>query len=138
MRDGVRGQALRYLVIGGLNTLVTYALFIGLGLVMDPGIAFTIAFLAGLVWVVFGSSRLVFRAAHSPLRLLAFAGFYLLVYAIGRLIVELIGPSDAISLALTSLAVLIVTTPVSFLGGRYIFTPTPASAPTAADQHDGA
>lgn len=128
---------MRYLVVGGLNTLITYAIFIGLGLVMDPGLAFTIAFLIGLVWVVLGSSRIVFRAARSPVKLLLFAAFYLFVYAIGRIIVELINPSDALSLTLTSLVVLVVTTPISFLGGRLIFSRVLSSS-TPADNRDGA
>lgn len=119
--DGLRGQALRYLVIGGLNTLITYVIFIGLGLFLEAWIAYTLAFLVGLLWVVFGSSRLVFRASHSRARLLLFAVLYLVLYGLGRLLITWMDPSDGVALALTSLVILVVTTPLSFLGGRYLF-----------------
>ena len=124
----MKGQALRYLIVGGVNTLATYALFIVLGMVIDPGLAFTIAFLAGLIWVVFGSSRIVFRSKNSPKKLVMFAAFYLLTYGLGRLIVELIDPVGVLQLGLTSLAVLVVTTPLSFFAGRFIFGTTPSSS----------
>jgi len=123
----MKGQALRYLIVGGVNTLATYVIFILLGTVIDAGLAFTIAFLAGLVWVVFGSSRIVFKAKNSPKKLVMFGAFYLLVYGVGRIIVELIDPVGLLELGLTSLAVLVVTTPLSFFAGRLIFRSPPAS-----------
>lgn len=129
-RDSLRGQAIRYLIIGGLNTLVSYAVFIGLGLFIPAGVAYTIAYVIGLAWVVFGSSRFVFGGGHSARRLILFTGWYLLVYAAGQLVVQLIAPADFVSLLITSGIILLVTTPLSFIGGRYIFRP-PAPDPEA-------
>jgi len=132
--NGLGGQALRYLVVGGVNTLSTYLIFIILGLFIDPAVAFTIAFFAGLIWVVFGSSKLVFRATNSPVRLILFAASYLVIYGIGRLIVELVNPSGLIALGLTSLIILAVSTPLSFLAGRFIFSE--AKGKGAQDSYD--
>jgi putative flippase GtrA len=120
-RRRLSGQALRYLAVGAANTLVTYAVFIGLGLVIPAWIAYTVAFLLGLLWVVFGTSRIVFRMKGSPLRLVAFAAWYLLLYGCGQLVIALIHPHGLVQLLITSGAVLIVTTPLAFLGGRFIF-----------------
>jgi putative flippase GtrA len=119
----LNSQLLRFLIVGGTNTLITYAIFVALGLIIDPGIAFTIAFVIGLVWVTAGSSRFVFRGATSARRIAIFLGWYLFIYAIGRLIVHLLDPQGVTALLLTSLAVLVVTTPLTFIGGRLIFTP---------------
>lgn len=119
--DSVRRQALKFLVVGGANTLVTYVIFILLGLLMPPSLAYTIAFAAGLAWVVFGSSRFVFKGNHGARRLLLFAAWYLVIYAIGRVIIHFIAPVDFVGLLLASLAVLVVTTPLTFIGGRYVF-----------------
>jgi putative flippase GtrA len=116
----MRGQVLRLLLDGGANTLATYAVFFVLGLFIPAWIAYTIAFAIGLVWVVFGSSRYVFRGQHGARRLLSFAAWYLVIYAIGRVVIALIAPVDAASLALASVAVLAVTTPLTFVGGRLI------------------
>jgi putative flippase GtrA len=126
-------QLFRFLVVGGSNTLITYAIFVALGLVIDPGLAFTIAFVVGLVWVTFGSSRFVFRGGSSLKRIVVFLGWYLFIYAIGRLIVHFIDPQGIAALLLTSLAVLIVTTPLTFIGGRLIFRPL-TDTPTTSDK----
>ena len=131
--NGMRGQALRFLLVGGANTLATYAIFIVLGLFMPAWIAYTIAFAIGLAWVVFGSSKFVFRGEHGRRRLLLFAGWYLIIYAVGRVIIALIAPADFVDLAITSLAVLVVTTPLTFVGGRFIFaSKNDPSPPTAS------
>jgi len=124
--NGMRRQALRFLLVGGANTLATYAIFIALGLFMPAWLAYTIAFAIGLAWVVFGSSRYVFKGEHGKRKLLMFAGWYLVVYAVGRVVIALIAPVDFVSLAITSLAVLVVTTPLTFLGGRLILAPRSA------------
>lgn len=127
----MKGQILRFLLVGGANTLLTYAVFIGLGLIIPPGVAYTIAFALGLAWVVFGSSRVVFRARMNWKRLVSFAAWYLLVYGVGQLVVQLVDPTDFMSLAVTSLIVLVATTPLTFIGGRLIFKGDSGADPVA-------
>jgi putative flippase GtrA len=122
-KSEMRGQILRFLIVGGANTLATYAVFIVLGLFMPAWIAYTIAFALGLAWVVFGSSRFVFKGEHGGRRLLLFAGWYLVVYAVGRIVIAVIAPVEFVELAVASLAVLVATTPLTFLGGRLILSP---------------
>lgn len=119
----MRTQILRFLIVGGANTLATYAIFIILGLFIPAWIAYTVAFALGLVWVVFGSSRFVFKGDHGRRRLLLFAGWYLAVYAVGRIVIALIAPVEFTELGVASLAVLVATTPLTFLGGRLILSP---------------
>lgn len=118
-------QAIRFIFVGLANTLVTYVIFFALGLVMEPWIAYTIAFFVGLLWVVFGSSRIVFKAETSPVRLVKFAAWYLAVFSVGQLVVYFTKPEGPLGLAITSIAVLLVTTPLGFLGGRLIFRARP-------------
>ena len=51
----LRQQVVRFLAVGVVNTVATYALFVGLGLVMSAALAYTIAFALGLCWVAFGT-----------------------------------------------------------------------------------
>lgn len=121
------GQVIRFLIVGGANTLITYAIFVGLGLVIAPWLAYTIAFVLGLLWVSFGSARIVFRSKVSARKLGLFCGWYLLIFGVGQLVIRLVNPSDFVSLTVTSLIVLICTTPLTFIGGKYLFRPTPVS-----------
>jgi putative flippase GtrA len=130
--NSLRRQAVRFLVVGGLNTLATYAVFIVLGLFMPAWIAYTIAFAAGIAWVVLGSSKFVYKGDHSARRLAVFAGWYIVIYAIGRVIIHLLSPVGFVDLAIASVLVLVVTTPLNFIGGRFIFAPrTPPVADAA-------
>jgi len=115
-------QVARFLIVGGTNTLFTYVVFAGLGLLIDPWLAYTIAFTLGLLWTSFASSRFVFRVRFSPTRTLLFLGAYLVIYSIGLVIVRLIDPQTFVDLLITSLIILITTTPLVFLVGRLIFT----------------
>lgn len=123
-------QLVKFIIVGGTNTLLTYAVFVGLGLLIEPWIAYTIAFAIGLVWTSIGSSRLVFGADFSLSRLLLFAGSYLVIYGIGRVIIALVDPKSLNALLVTSLIVLVSTTPLVFIIGRFIFSsPRPKSVP---------
>lgn len=127
-----RGQALRFLVVGGLNTLITYAIFIGLGLIIEPWIAYTIAFAAGLIWTSIGSSKFVFRAVFAWRRIAVFIACYLVVWGIGQLVILLISPTGVGELLVTSLIVLVATTPLIFLIGRFVFA-RPSRSPSTTE-----
>jgi putative flippase GtrA len=119
------GQILRFLIVGGSNTLVTYAVFVVLGLFIPPWIAYTIAFAIGLVWVALGSSRFVFQAQFSLKRVTLFIACNLVVYGLGQIVIRLVQPHGLLELVLTSLLVLVVTAPLTFVIGRYIFNRPP-------------
>jgi len=131
----LENSLVRFLVVGGINTLVTYAIFVGLGLVIPPSIAYLVAFVLGLAWVVFGSSRFVFRASGGgPGRLVAFAALYLIVLGLGQLVIHLVKPDGFWPLVLTSVIVIAITTPLNYLGGRFIFRGQ--SDPAAHDKEE--
>ena len=117
----------RFLVVGLANTAVTYAIFVVLGLLIAPEAAYTIAFLVGLLWVSLGTSRFVFRSRGRPWRIVSFAAVYLVMYAIGRVLVEVLAPGDLVSLVVTSIAIIAVTTPLAYLAGLFIFRAEPES-----------
>ena len=133
--DSLSRQVVRFLVVGGLNTLITYAIFIALGLIIPPWLAYAIAFAVGLAWVTFGSSRIVFRAQTRFLSLALFCAWYLMVFGVGQLIIRLVDPQDFPGLLLASAIVLVFTTPLTFLGGKLLFTPQ-GSHPSASESRD--
>lgn len=126
-------QVIRFLIVGGVNTLATFAIFFALALLIPVDIAYTVAFLAGLAWVVVGSSRLVFGGRHSLVRLVGFALAYLGIYLVGRLLIWIINPDEPLGLALLTLALIVVTTPLSFMAGRLILTRRPDAPPHTKD-----
>lgn len=115
-------QILRFLLVGGINTVATYTVFFALALVLPVEIAYTIAFVVGLAWVVLGSSRVVFGGRHSVLRLTLFAVAYIVIYLVGRLVIAVVDPQDQTGLMFLTLALIAATAPLSFLAGKLILT----------------
>ena len=128
----LRQQGWRFLVLGGSNTLVTFVLLAVLAHFIDHAFAYTIAFAAGLAYTTALTGRFVFSAAGSRAKTAAFAAWYLGVYAVGLLVVWLVDRNGDHSGVAVALAVVVVTAPLGFLGGRLIYHRTsslPGSGP---------
>lgn len=122
-------QSWRFLLVGGANTVVTAALMAALSLIIDPRLAYTVVYLAGLAFTTVMSSRYIFSASGSWPRMAAFVAWYLAVYAVGLAVVRLLDGGYDWSPIPIALATVAVTAPLSFIGGRLIFASAPCSAP---------
>jgi putative flippase GtrA len=122
-RAAERRRLTRFLLVGGSNTALTYALFVLLSQVIDQLLAYTTVFVAGVVYSVLLTGSFVFGARRRLSTSLAYAGSYLLVYGIGVLVLQLMMSAGVERAALTGLAVLSVTAPLNYLGGRLLFRP---------------
>lgn len=123
------GQALRFLVVGGTNTILTYVLLVGLALIIPFPAAYAIAFAVGLAWTLYATRRFVFRSTARWRVLAVYLGWYLLVFGVGQLVIHLLNPHGFWPVVWTSLVILLVTTPLTFLGGRLIFSRGSVTAP---------
>jgi putative flippase GtrA len=132
--DHVR-QALRFLLVGGLNTIVTVVLLAVLARLIDPALAYSIVYAAGLVFTTVMTNQYVFSADRSWPRMAAFVAWYLAVYGVGMTVVQVLDSAHQWSSVVLALATVAVTAPLSFLGGRLIFAP--ARRPTPAQEVSG-
>lgn len=110
---------LRFLLVGGLNTLATGLLVALLSLVMPGWIAFTIAFAIGLVFSVFMTGRWVFQAETTLSRALTFAAAYAVIYLCGLGLVQILTLLNMP--AMFNGLTVFVTAPLGFLAGKYVF-----------------
>lgn len=112
-------SAWRFLLVGGINTLVTTALLIGLSYLIAGWLAYTIVFIAGLVFSTVMAARWVFTNDGSRRAALIYALSYLAIYFVGLAAIAVIqalhGPEF-----LNGLSV-VVTAPLGFLAGRIVF-----------------
>lgn len=114
----MRGQLIRFALLGGLNTAVTGALIALLAQVMHPQLAYTVAFLVGLSANALLTGPLVFGVSSTRAQRLTYTAWYLGTYLVGLLVLEVSGAERGS--ALSGLVVL-VTAPLGFLGGRFVF-----------------
>ena len=117
--DSTRGQLVRFLIAGAANTALTGGALALLATVMNPAIAYTIVFVAGIALGAVLAGRFVFRQRLTLRNVVAYVLLYLAVYLVGLLVVRSLHAAGAPEWA-TGLVVL-VTAPLSFLGARIVF-----------------
>jgi putative flippase GtrA len=116
-------EVLRFLLVGGSNTLVTLVLFVVLQRWLSPGAAYTVVFALGLAYTTALTATVVFGSRLTWRRAAVFAGWYLLVYAVGLGVVQLMDAVGEPSSLTTAVVTIAVTAPLNFLGGRLLFSP---------------
>jgi len=120
-RGSTGGQVARFLVLGGTNTVVTGAIFLGLSGLVAPAIAYTTAFVIGVAFALTVTPRFVFSERTSTNRRAIYGAWYLLVYLVGLGVVYL--AHDVFGLdRWVIVAVTVPTTAIlGFIGARRLF-----------------
>jgi putative flippase GtrA len=113
-------EFLRFVGVGVANTAATYALFLGLNLVLHYQVAYGIAYATGVAISYALNTRWVFRRKGDWVGLLAFPLVYLVPYAINLVLlhalVELWGVSEWLAPAI----VIVVSVPITFVLARLL------------------
>lgn len=121
------GQLVRFLLVGGANTLLTYLLLLGLIHVLDARLAYTIAFVVGVAANTLLAAPLVFSSRPSGSRRLLYAVWLVVLYLVGLGTVQLALLADLRYPPLLAALPLLVTAPLNFLGGRVLLAdPVPS------------
>ena len=129
----VSSSAGRFVLAGGANTLVTGALLALLSLAIDPRLAYTVVFAAGIALSVFIADRFVYGVRMNRISKLAYIAMYVAVFLLGLAVVSYL-TATGLSRGASGLVVL-VTAPLTFLGGRLITSATHrARTPTTTEQ----
>jgi len=109
----------RFLLGGGVNTAVTYGLFMLLQWVMPAAAAYTIAYIAGILLAYAINTKFVFQVKPSVGAALRFPAVYVVQYVSGLAFLTLftyVGLTNAIALLLA----IVVNVPISFLMTRFV------------------
>jgi putative flippase GtrA len=114
-----KNPLVRFLLVGGTNTVITTALVVALSYVITGWLAFTVAFTLGLIFSVLVTGKWVFDSHLTKFRTLAFGGSYLGVYAIGIGFVSLMSAVGAPPWI--NGASVLITAPLSFIAGKLVF-----------------
>jgi putative flippase GtrA len=117
-------QILRFLAVGGFNTLATGGIFLALSSVTAPALAYTVAFLVGIAFAVVVTPRLVFRTRASRSQGIGYMVWYLAIYAFGLGLVYLFHDQLHLDNMLVAAGTFVATAGLSFLGARFLFERT--------------
>lgn len=114
----LRSSAWRFLVAGGLNTLVTGVLLSLLARVMDPRVAYTLVFVLGIVLSLVLAGGFVFGVRLTRRLGALYVAMYVAVYLVGLAVIAI--ATQAGMPPEWSGLVVFVTAPLTFVGGRLL------------------
>lgn len=115
------GEALRFLAVGGINTVMTAAIFLALSAVIGPTLAYTVAFVVGIAFALVVTPRIVFKARATRSQRVRYLVWYLTIYALGLGIVQVLHDVLALNSLAVAAGTFVVTAGLSFLGARLVF-----------------
>lgn len=116
-----RSTVVRFLLGGGLNTALTYLLYLALLLILDYWAAYTISYVSGIVLSYFINRKMVFRAAPSCASALLFPAIYVVQYLLGLAVVHAWIRMFDLPAPFAPLVAVAVTLPVTFVLSRAVF-----------------
>jgi putative flippase GtrA len=118
----IKGEALRFLIAGGVNTVLTYLIYLLLLNVMSYPMAFTTSFTMGILIAFILYSAFVFRAPLAWSKLLQYPILYAVQYFAGLallvILVEYMGQDKRIAPVIN----IIVLTPVTFILNKWFLS----------------
>jgi putative flippase GtrA len=112
------GQFAGFLAIGAVNTLLTFMLYLLLIQVVSYRVAYSIAFVAGILFALVANARLFVRSitAASAAR---FFVFYVFSYIVSLGVVVILVEGLHVPTALAPLGAIAIMIPLNFFGTRY-------------------
>ena len=110
----------RFLVVGAVNTAMSYFAYLLLKLILDYQIAYFFAYVAGIVWSYFLNAALVFHSHPSWRTFLQFPIVYIAQYVIGALLLKIFVDKLMLSDVFAPLLVTVLTLPITYVLARSI------------------
>lgn len=120
-RPPLTTRGIRFLAFGGINTAVTYALFLLLVQTLHMQLAYGIAFMAGIAIAYIGNGLWVFAARLKARSALAYPLLYGSQYSINAGLLQWLGTGLGWTPWLALITALCVSMPISFLMNQWLF-----------------
>ena len=113
-------EVLLWALGGGINTVITYGLYLALNLVFSYRIAFTASYVIGIVFAYFYNSLVAFKSPLSLKKFLQFPAVYLAQYLLSIGLLEVFVRALNVDERLAPVFVLVIVTPVTYLLSKLI------------------
>lgn len=111
---------IRFIGMGGLNTLATYLLYFSLVLFFNYQIAYTISYIFGIFFAYWLNLKIVFQTKSTKKKLFLFPFVYLFQYLFGLLIMYVLIEMLGFNQFFAPLVVAICSLPITFILSRFI------------------
>lgn len=113
-----------FLIGGGLNTGLTYCLYLLLSYLIDYQAAYAIAYVTGIVFAYFFNSKVVFKVEQSLIGMAIYPTIYLVQYLFGAMLLNLLVEHWHINKAIAPILVILLLLPSSYLLNKVVLKAT--------------
>jgi len=121
----LKSEFVKFIFVGGINTLSTYLIYLILILFLQYQIAFTLAYLSGIIISFFLNSKVVFRVEISLKKFFRYPSVYVIQYLMNLLLLYISVDILFINKQVAPLIAIIITLPVTFTISRFILKREP-------------
>ncbi len=111
----ILSQFIRFVGVGGINTIVTYLLYLLLLLAVNYTVSYTIAYVFGIGLSYWLNLKFVFQEKSSKKKIVLFPLVYLVQYLFGMLILYTAIDKLGISEKIAPILVVILAVPLTFI-----------------------
>jgi putative flippase GtrA len=113
-------EFVRFVFFGGVNTLLSYSIYVLLLFVVSYPVAYTVSFVAGMFISYCLQARFVFHERLRLSRALQYPVVYMVQYVIGLVLMYLLVDVAEVSKYLAPFFVVMLTLPVTYRLSRYV------------------
>ncbi len=115
----MKAQFLRFLIAGGTNTLITYAIYVALLSLINPYWSYVTAFMAGIFISYALNLKFTFTAEHSAVKMISYPLVYAAQLVLGISVLH-ICLKAGVSEKLAPLFAIAASVPITFFLSRWI------------------
>jgi putative flippase GtrA len=115
-----RNEFFKFLFFGGVNTILTYAIYVVLLLFLIYPVAYSLAYILGILISYYLNSRFVFKCEISLTKVLRYPIVYLVQYLLSVLLLCVLIEIFSLNKFIAPALVIMITIPVTFFLSRFI------------------
>ncbi len=117
-----KGEAARFLIAGGINTLLTYLIYLMLLNLVSYFFAFTMSFIVGILIAFVMYSKFVFRTPFVWCKLVQYPILYALQYVVGVVLLVILVEYMGLDKRIAPIINVVLLTPVIFVLNKWFLT----------------
>ena len=114
-------QFLRFLIVGGVNTLASYAVYLAFLYFLNPYWSYIASYISGIFLSYILHLKFTFRSAHRMVKIASYPLVYVVQFALGISILHL-ALKAGIAEEIAPLFAVVISIPVTFFMSRRIMS----------------